>query len=102
MLALDGDYWKSHGTSALSESLADLDRFNTRKAKNIILFIGDGMSIPTVTAGRIFKAQKYGKNFDNPESQKLAFESFPNVGLSMVSTHFQLCMLLQKFVTISS
>jgi len=32
---------------------------NTGVAKNIILFIGDGMSLPTVTAARTFKGQKF-------------------------------------------
>ena len=31
---------------------------NTGKAKNVILFVGDGMSISTVTAARIFDGQK--------------------------------------------
>ena len=31
------------------------------KAKNVILFIGDGMGISTVTAGRIYAGQKRGQ-----------------------------------------
>ena len=30
---------------------------NENIAKNIIIFVGDGMSIPTVTAARVFKGQ---------------------------------------------
>ena len=52
---------------------------NTGKAKNIILFIGDGMSIPTVTAARILAGQMQGKD---GESNNLALDSFPYVGLS--------------------
>ena len=33
---------------------------NTGNAKNVILFIGDGMSIPTVTAARIIDGQMRG------------------------------------------
>ena len=35
-------------------------KLNHNVAKNIILFIGDGMGISTVTAGRIRKGQKLG------------------------------------------
>ena len=31
---------------------------NTNRAKNVILFVGDGMGISTVTAGRIYEGQK--------------------------------------------
>nr|XP_018911474.1 PREDICTED: alkaline phosphatase-like isoform X1 [Bemisia tabaci]XP_018911475.1 PREDICTED: alkaline phosphatase-like isoform X2 [Bemisia tabaci] len=50
-----------------------------QKARNIILFLGDGMSISTITAARILKGQKAGFL---GEEQKLSFESFPFTGLS--------------------
>ena len=31
------------------------------KAKNVILFIGDGMGISTITAARIYEGQKRGE-----------------------------------------
>jgi alkaline phosphatase len=43
--------------------------------KNVILFIGDGMSLPTVTAARILKGQKY-LNVSG-EEQYLTWERFP-------------------------
>ena len=36
-------------------------KLNRNIAKNLIMFIGDGMGISTVTAGRIRKGQKLGK-----------------------------------------
>ena len=48
------------------------------RAKNIILFIGDGMGVSTVTAGRIFDGQSQGKL---GEEHYLAFEEFENVAL---------------------
>lgn len=48
-------------------------------AKNTVLFIGDGMGLPSVTAGRIWKGQTKGQS---GEEYKLSFEAFPNVGLS--------------------
>ncbi|KAL5277614.1 hypothetical protein ACFFRR_002690 [Megaselia abdita] len=46
---------------------------NKNVAKNVIFFIGDGMSIPTLAAAR---------NYMGGEEVKLAFEKFPYVGLS--------------------
>lgn len=57
---------------------------NTGKAKNIILFVGDGMSIPTITASRIFDGQKKGVD---GESNKLSFEQLPYLALSKTYTH---------------
>lgn len=56
-------------------------QIDTRKAKNIILFLGDGMSLSTVAAARIHKGQLKG----NPgEEDGLSFEQFPYTGLSKV------------------
>ena len=53
---------------------------NTRgAAKNIILFVGDGMSMTTVTAARIFAGQQAGQS---GEDTSLSFELFPWTGLS--------------------
>jgi alkaline phosphatase len=52
---------------------------NRRHARNIILFIGDGMGISTVTAARILEGQQRG---DPGEENLLSFEHFPYVALS--------------------
>ncbi|WAR13539.1 PPBT-like protein [Mya arenaria] len=57
------------------------NRENKRVAKNIILFIGDGMGMSTVTAARIRKGQLEGYP---GEETVLNFERFPYVGLSKV------------------
>lgn len=54
---------------------------NENIAKNVIFFLGDGMSIPTITAARIYLGQTYGTN---GEDNHLSFEHFPYVGLSKV------------------
>ena len=46
--------------------------------KNIIVFIGDGMGLSTITAARIFDGQSKGKK---GEEHELAFDSFDNVAL---------------------
>ena len=47
-------------------------------AKNVILFLGDGMGISTVTAARIYAGQLQG---GTGEEYSLAFETFPNLAL---------------------
>lgn len=47
-------------------------------AKNIILFVGDGMGLSTVTAARIFDGQTKGML---GEENQLSFETFPNLAL---------------------
>jgi len=46
--------------------------------RNVILFIGDGMGVSTVTAARILAGQRSGQP---GEENSLSFESFPNVAL---------------------
>jgi alkaline phosphatase len=50
----------------------------TPEAKNVILFIGDGMGISTITAARIYDGQKRG---EPGEENSLSFEKFGNVAL---------------------
>ena len=48
------------------------------RAKNVILFIGDGMGISTITAARIYEAQKRG---ETGEENQLSFEKFDHLAL---------------------
>ncbi|MFD2239095.1 alkaline phosphatase [Aureimonas populi] len=58
---------------------------NTGRAKNVILFVVDGLSIPTVTAARILEGQFRG---EDGEPNTLAFENLlPYVALSKTYTH---------------
>lgn len=60
-------------------------------AKNVILFIGDGMGVSTVTAARILRGQKQGRP---GEETILEFEKFPHVALSKVNlVHMSLKIL---------
>ena len=54
-------------------------------AKNVILFLGDGMGVSTVTGGRIYAGQKQGKS---GEEHMLSFENFPSLALSKVGFFF--------------
>lgn len=48
------------------------------RAKNVILFVGDGMGVSTLTAARIFAGQRRGVD---GASNLLAFERFPDLAL---------------------
>ncbi|MEK6747939.1 MAG: alkaline phosphatase [Pseudomonadota bacterium] len=54
-------------------------RPNLRRAKNVILFVGDGMGVSTVTAARILEGQLNGKS---GEENRLSFERFPYTAYS--------------------
>jgi len=48
------------------------------RARNVILFIGDGMGVSTLTAARIFDGQRRGVD---GASNRLSFEAFPDLAL---------------------
>ncbi|CAD7014349.1 alkaline phosphatase-like [Ceratitis capitata] len=74
---LNPNFWRKSANDEIQKRLAD--KLNTNKAKNVIFFLGDGMSLSTITAARILKGQRQG----NPgEESQLSFEKFPYTGLS--------------------
>ncbi len=75
--AEDVNTWVNDGEAALFA--AKKLESNERRAKNVILFVGDGMGISTITAARIFEGQQKGLD---GERNKLAFEKLPYVALS--------------------
>lgn len=73
----DNVFWYREAEGELETALNNEP--NRNQAKNVIVFIGDGMGIPTITAARIYKGQQQGKN---GEEGNLFFEKFPHVALS--------------------
>ena len=69
--------WSRDGLNAIKERRRT--KHKRRKAKNVILFIGDGMSISTLTAARILEGQMRG---ESGEENYLSFERFPHTALS--------------------
>jgi alkaline phosphatase len=69
--------WRRDG-EAFVERAKNKKTFGTR-AKNVILFVGDGMGITTLTAARILEGQRRG---ESGEENQLSFEEFPSVALS--------------------
>lgn len=65
------EYWKENGINAIYSKLKQHRSFNI--AKNVIFFLGDGMSIPTISATRVYMGG---------EEVSLSFEDFPYTGLS--------------------
>ncbi|KAM9614769.1 intestinal-type alkaline phosphatase-like isoform 2-T4 [Morphnus guianensis] len=72
-------YWNKGARMRLESALA-LQPVAWR-AKNIILFMGDGMGLPTMSAARIYKGQLAG---GSGEESVLAMETFPHVALAKV------------------
>ena len=64
--------WQRDGWNAIEKAKREKNR--TGKAKNVILFIGDGMGITTLTASRILEGQMRG---ESGEENRLSFEEFP-------------------------
>jgi alkaline phosphatase len=71
----DGD-WFQQGRAAVSRAKQVTPI--TGRAKNVILFIGDGMGVTTVTAARIFEGQRRG---EPGEENLLSFEKLPYTAL---------------------
>lgn len=75
-------YWNAEAQQTLQQQLRKELNFNV--AKNVILFLGDGMSIPTLAAARAYMG-KLGGALSGGEETHLFFDDFPHTGLSKVS-----------------
>ena len=65
-------------TGAQTNITNKLARTQTDKAKNVILFVGDGMGVSTLTAARILQGQRNGAS---GEEGYLSFEEYPYTAL---------------------
>jgi alkaline phosphatase len=70
------------GQAELQRLLAD--KPNDGKARNVILFIGDGMGVSTLTAGRIFEGQQLGLD---GESYVAQMDLLPHTALVKTYSH---------------
>lgn len=71
------DTWLRDGRAAIER--AKVLKPNKKRAKNVILFVGDGMGVTTLTAARILEGQMRG---ESGEENRLSFENFPYSALS--------------------
>jgi alkaline phosphatase len=69
--------WRRDGWAAIER--AKREKIRTGRAKNVILFMGDGMGVSTLTASRILEGQLRG---ESGEENRLSFEEFPYSALS--------------------
>jgi alkaline phosphatase len=69
--------WDSAGKAFIAQGKAQKN--NMKAARNVVLFIGDGMGVSTLTAARILEGQLKGKT---GEENRLSFENFPYSALS--------------------
>ncbi|XP_045154874.1 alkaline phosphatase, tissue-nonspecific isozyme [Echinops telfairi] len=74
----DPNYWRVQAQQTLKNAL-ELQNLNTNVAKNVIMFLGDGMGVSTVTAARILKGQLHHRP---GEETRLEMDHFPFVALS--------------------
>ncbi|XP_037950626.1 membrane-bound alkaline phosphatase-like [Teleopsis dalmanni] len=70
---LTNQFWNEKAQAILAERLQHSETVKTNHAKNIIMFLGDGMSVHTITAAR---------NLMGDSAEQVYFEKFPYVGLS--------------------
>ncbi|XP_017070655.1 alkaline phosphatase [Drosophila eugracilis] len=70
---LETRFWHDKAQSILADKLATHKKLNENRAKNVILFLGDGMSIHTIAATRAFMGDS---------NKQVFFEKFPYLGLS--------------------
>lgn len=76
------DGYLKAGQAELKRLIAD--RPNNRKARNVIIFIGDGMGVSTLTAGRIFEGQQRGLD---GESYVAEMDRLPHTALVKTYSH---------------
>jgi len=71
-------WWFRNG-AAEAARIAAQAHSQGQRAKNVIVFLGDGMSIPTIAAAHVLAGQQKGVD---GESYRLSFEKFPYSALS--------------------
>lgn len=70
---LSSNYYLNMGKEFVAKQIQNKRNVNRNIAKNVILFLGDGMSITTLAATRMYMGG---------EEKTLSFEQFANVGMS--------------------
>ena len=68
---------------------------NTNVAKNVILVIGDGMSISTVTGARMLKLQE---EETTPDKTKLVWDEFEYTGLAKVGAIYIKYTIMVRYI----
>uniref|UniRef100_A0A8D8NPQ0 Alkaline phosphatase n=1 Tax=Culex pipiens TaxID=7175 RepID=A0A8D8NPQ0_CULPI len=76
----DARFWRYQAESYLKHVLQYADNAKgAGVAKNIIIFVGDGMGVASLSTGRIYKGQLANRS---GEEEMLSFDHFPYTGFS--------------------
>ena len=75
------EFWRAEGRRILARAQRPAN--NHTRARNVILFVGDGMGIASVTAAHILQGQQRGQR---GEENLLSFERFPSTAFSKTYT----------------
>ena len=78
LILVEPQFWYDHGQESMQTILKAKQE---GVAKNVIMFLGDGMGVSTATGGRIWAGQQLGMN---GEEHELSWDKFPFTGLSKV------------------
>ncbi|XP_075980335.1 membrane-bound alkaline phosphatase-like [Anticarsia gemmatalis] len=70
-------YWATQARAAIDAKLHRKE--STNAARNVVMFLGDGMSVTTLAAARTLMGQRRG---NTGEESQLSFEAFPSTGFS--------------------
>lgn len=83
LMQKDKLFWYEENYDELKKRLSfgNLKPENVGKVKNVVLFVGDGMGLSTITASRVLKGQRTGKY-----NEKLIFDEFPASALVKTDT----------------
>ena len=73
--------WNQLADDELQEALRVANEVNSNEAKNVIMFLGDGMGVPTYSTARLYQAET--RKLTHRDIY-LSFEKLPHVGLSRV------------------
>lgn len=69
-------FWYDRNYELIRQRMASVSPEQLMRVKNVVLFVGDGMGLTTITASRVLKRQ----TLNSPE-EKLTFDDFPATAL---------------------
>ncbi|XP_066287000.1 alkaline phosphatase-like [Branchiostoma lanceolatum] len=73
------EFWNNMAGKSIQDAVRIQKSHNRKIAKNVVMFLGDGMGAVSVTSARILKGQKAGSP---GEETVLAMDTLPHVALS--------------------
>lgn len=75
----DQTFWLAQASMEIEEAISAATSQNWGIAKNVVVFVGDGMGITPSVAARIYKGQQ--RHGNSGEEAYLSWERFPNLAL---------------------